>query len=328
MKIATLSSLFISVFLVLFTVFAGPAYAEDEPLRFDVFLEQLRSEALEQGISEKTLDLAFAELKAPQKKVVQKDRTQPEVKQTLEKYLKNRTDKARIDTGRKMLKTYPTWLNRIERKYGVPKRILVSLWGIESHYGKSSGSIPVAQSLTTLIYEGRRAAFFKKELFVALRLADDGLVPLAGMYGSWAGAMGQFQFMPSSVRVYAVDEDNSGTIDLWKSVPDSLGSAANYLDQVGWVRGQSWGRRVKLPKNFDYSQVGLKIRQPVTYWRGLGIKKVNGGSLPGSAMAASVIMPDGPQGSAYLVYDNFRVLMRWNRSQLFAITVGELANRF
>ncbi len=326
MKITTLAALFL---FVIFSVFLPVyAHAETENPPFEVFLAQLRSEALEQGISENTLSRAFADLKAPKPRVVHNDRNQPEVKHTLDAYLRNRTDKARIETGRQMLENYPTWLGRVEQKYGIPRKILVSLWGIETNYGKHTGSLPVVQSLTTLIYEGRRSILFKKELFAALQLVDDGVISLEQMRGSWAGALGPFQFMPTSVRGLAVDEDKDGSIDLWTSVPDALGSAAHFLDRAGWVKGQSWGRRVKLPKGFDPAEAGLKNRQPLAYWRNLGVKTAQGRPLPRSEMTASLLLPDGPSGSAYLVYDNFRVLMRWNRSQLFAITVGELANRF
>ncbi len=323
---------FATIFLLsCLTFFIPPTdylYAGQEKTQFQEFLDQLHVEALEQGISEQTVALALKDIQAPKPKTLHHYSNQPEVKLTLERYLRNQIDQYRIRDGRQKLETYPTWLSRIERKYGVPRTVLVALWGIESHYGKNTGDLPLVQSLVTLAYEGRRTRFFKKELFAALQLVDDGVVPFAKLRGSWAGAMGQFQFMPSSVRNLAVDEDHSGSIDLWRSFPDALGSAAHFLDRAGWVRGQRWGRRVTVPAGFDSSKAGLSFRQPLSYWRKFGIKTLGGADLPRSAMEASLIMPDGPQGRAYLVYQNFRVLMRWNRSQLFAITVGELANSF
>lgn len=316
--------------VILISLLVTPLHsvAEDSENAFITWRKQLRSEAISTGISPATFDLAFADIKAPAPKVVRFDRNQPEVVQPLDTYLTRQINDRRIRIGQKKIQTYPTWLGRVEEKYGVQQRFLVALWGIESGYGENQGSFPVIQALTTLAFDGRRADYFRKELIIALRLLDDGIIPLKRMRGSWAGAMGQFQFMPSSFRRYAVDEDRSGSINLQRSVPDALGSAAHYLSRAGWKSDQTWGREVTLPADFDPSLAGFDTRLPLSRWQILGVRKSNGDALPTRELEASLIQPDGPGGRAYLVYDNFRVLMKWNRSKLFALAVGTLSDNF
>ncbi len=203
----------------------------------------------------------------------------------------------------------------------------MALWGIETNYGEHSGSFPVIQSLVTLAYDERRGPYFRRELFDALRVLDAGHIPLERMKGSWAGAMGQCQFMPSSFRRFAVDAEGNHRIDIWDSVPDVLASTANYLASAGWKDDQTWGRPVRLPKNFDFSLAGLDTRLPLSRWQALGVRRSNGRALPRRNLEASLIAPEGPEGPAYLVYDNFRVLLAWNRSKSFAVAVGTLADR-
>lgn len=312
--------------IVLF--FSTSSLAKNSEVPFSAWLEQLRTEAVNAGISQQTLDMALLNIDAPDPQVIVLDRKQPEFTQTLEAYLRARISQERIRTGRKMMQKYPTWLDRVEREYGVQGRFLVALWGIESSYGKHSGTFSVIHSLVTLAYDGRRSNYFRKELFDALHLIDDGTIPNKRMKGSWAGAMGQCQFMPSSFRRYAVDADNSGSINIWASIPDVLGSAANYLARAGWNNDQTWGREVQLPQKFDVSQVGLNFKWPLSHWQVLGVRQINGSALPKRDLEASLIMPDGTEGPAYLVYDNFRVLMSWNRSELFALAVGKLSDQF
>lgn len=315
---------YISVLLFLFPI-SAPANNSDPD--FSRWLEQFRIESVDSGISQKTINLAFVDIKGPDPKVIELDRKQPEFVQTLEQYLKARISHKRIRTGREMMAKYPTWLGRVEHKYGVQSSIIVALWGIESSYGEYTGSFSTIRSLATLAFDGRRSSYFRKELLVALRLIDDGAIPIKRMRGSWAGAMGQCQFMPTSFRLYAVDADSSGSINLWASVPDVLGSTAHYLAKAGWKKGQTWGQEVELPEDFDGSQVGLQTKLPLTRWQALGVRRADGLSLPKRDLEASLIMPDGPAGSAYLVFDNFRVIMSWNKSQLFALTVGILSDQ-
>ncbi len=310
-----------------FWLFATSSPAEDAEDDFAVWLENFREEAIASGISQEILETALADIEGPLPRVIELDRTQPELTQSLEDYVAARVNEKRIAGGRRSMRHYPTWLGRVERKYGVQRRFIVALWGIETSYGDHSGSFPVVPSLVTLAHDGRRSAYFRKELLDALHILESGHISLKRMNGSWAGAMGQCQFMPSSFRSYAVDADGDGRIDIWSSVPDVLASAANYLSRAGWKDDQTWGRRVNLPKKFDLSLAGLETSLPLSRWQSLGVRRSNGNALPRRDLDASLILPDGPGGPAYLVYDNFRVLLAWNRSNAFAVAVGTLSDR-
>jgi len=311
-----------------FLLFHQGVLAQAMPQDFAVWLELLRADARSAGISEKTLNAALANLNAPEPQVSERDQNQPEQTVSLQDYVATRVSQERIDEGRLMLRRYATWLGRIERQYRVQKRFIVALWGIESSYGRHAGGHPVIPALVTLAYDARRGDYFRQELLAALKILDAGHVSLSRMNGSWAGAMGPFQFMPSSYRHYAVDADGDGRIDIWGSVPDALASAANYLAKARWQYDQTWGRLVKLPKKFDYALSGLETRLPLSRWQALGVRRSNGTALPRRNLQASLIIADGPDGPAYLVYDNFRALRRWNRSNSFAVTVGTLADSY
>lgn len=323
-KIARLTLLLISLVLL----FCRGALAQEEPQDFILWLDLLREDARSAGISEKTLSLALANLEEPMPRVIEHDQKQPEKTELLEEYVAARVSQKRIAEGRLMLRRYPTWLSRVERRYRVQRRFIVALWGIESNYGRHTGTYPVIPALVTLAYDRRRGEYFRKELLEALKILDAGHVSLSQMQGSWAGAMGPFQFMPSSYRHYAVDGDGDGRIDIWNSVPDALASAANYLARAGWEDDQTWGRPVKLTKKIDSALTGLENRLPLSRWQAIGVRRSNGRALPGRNLQASLIIPDGPSGPAYLVYDNFRALRRWNRSNAFAVAVGTLADSY
>ena len=314
--------------IAFFLLFSQPAQAQEASQDFAAWLELLRVDALAEGISQKTLDAALADLKAPEPKVIASYKKQPERTATLQNYVDNRVTALRIDEGRVMLKRYATELDKVERKYRVQKRFIVALWGIESSYGRNAGKRPVIQSLATLAYNKRRTRYFRNELIEALKILDAGHVSLADMKGSWAGAMGPFQFMPNSYRHYAVDGDGDGRIDIWGSVPDALASAANYLKEARWKYDQTWGRRVKLPEDFDASLSGLDKKLLLSRWQSLGVRRTNGEALPQRNLKASMIIPDGKSGPAYLVYRNFKALLRWNKSNSFAVTVGTLADSY
>jgi len=312
----------------LLLIFAQGAPAQEAPREFTAWLAQLRVDAGTAGISQKTLDAALADLVAPEPKVIERDQTQPEKTTSLNDYVTTRVSPERIAEGRLMFGRYRTWLGRIERQYRVQQRFLVALWGIESSYGRHAGGHPVILALVSLAFDDRRGDYFRRELLEALKIVDDGHVSLARLKGSWAGAMGPFQFMPSSFRHYAVDADGDGRIDIWGSVPDALASAANYLVKAGWHNDQTWGRPVTLPQPFDRQLAGLDSRMPLSRWQALGVRRSNGAALPRRNLQASLILADDPQGSAYLVYDNFRALRRWNRSNSFAVAVGTLADSY
>jgi membrane-bound lytic murein transglycosylase B len=209
--------------------------------------------------------------------------------------------------------------------FGVQARFIVALWAVETDFGRFTGGFDLVPALATLAYEGRRADLFASELIEALRIIDRGEAPPKGLKGSWAGAMGQSQFMPSSFNRMAVDYDGDGRRDIWSSQPDVFASMANYLRQSGWNGQQTWGRAVRIPAGLE-TDAGLAISRPLADWQKLGIRLPDGGALPQVAMNASLILPDGAGGSAFLVYDNYRVLMQWNRSTYFATSIGLLAD--
>ena len=317
--------------LLLFVCFcwlaAARALAQDAPPEFSAWLAQLRADARAAGISQQTLDAALTGIQAPEPRVISLDQSQPETIQSLQEYVAARVTDRRIAEGRRMLLQYAAWLGRVEDRYRVQRRFIVALWGIESNYGRHTGTFPVIQALVTLAYDDRRGSYFRKELLTALQILDAGHVTLPRMQGSWAGAMGPFQFMPSSFQHYAVDADGDGRINIWDSVPDALASAANYLAAAGWRNDETWGREVRLPENFDASLAGLENRLPLARWQELGVRRANGRALPQRDLEASLILPDGRNGPAFLVYGNFRALLRWNRSVSFAVAVGMLADR-
>lgn len=313
--------------LSVFCLFVTSPWAKDRDNDFSVWLETLRIDARSAGVSQESLNVALDAINEPLPRVIELDRNQPEFNQSMEDYVANRVSEGRVANGSKMMTRYPTWLGRVEKKYKVQRRFIVALWGIESNYGEHTGDFPVIQSLATLAYDGRRSTYFRKELLEALHIFDAGHIRLTRMRGSWAGAMGQCQFMPSSFRRYAVDADGDGRMDIWTSVPDVLASAANYLKKAGWQDDQTWGRPVRLPEKFDFSLVGLEARLSLARWQSLGVRRSNGTSLPRRNLKASLIMPDGQNGPAYLVYDNYRVLLAWNKSDAFAVAVGTLSDR-
>ncbi|HKJ04485.1 MAG TPA: lytic murein transglycosylase [Geopsychrobacteraceae bacterium] len=293
---------------------------------FDQWLAEFKSEAINSGISSSLLDKAFAGVK-PREKIIKSDRKQPEFTRTLDTYLANAINEVRIKKGKKLLRKYWKLFDRTDADFQVQSRILVALWGVETDFGRNMGSESVFQALATLAYDSRRGAYFRRELLDALRLVDQRSVPLERMKGSWAGAVGQVQFMPSVLLTYGVDFDGSGDIDIWTSEYDALASAANYLTQRGWQKGWTWGREVTLPTALDTNLYGLDVEKSLLDWQKIGVRGVGGADLPNVDIMASLIRPDGDSGRAFLVYDNYRKLLVWNRSHKFAIAVGLLADQ-
>jgi len=313
--------------LLLLLVLLGSNAWAAEPPDFGEWLAGLRQEALAAGISQATLDAALAGLE-PIPRVIELDRSQPELTWTLEKYLGRIVTEERVAKGRARFAENRELLEAAGVRYGVQPRFLAAFWGIETNYGATSGGFSVIQAIATLAYDGRRSAFFRKELLLALRIIEDGHVTPERMTGSWAGAMGQVQFMPSTFVGYAVDGDGDGKIDIWGDQADAFASAAHYLSRMGWDPEGTWGRPVRLPAKLDPALVGLEVRKPLGEWQTLGLRRLNGDDLPNRPeLPASLIQPDGPGTRAYLVYDNFRAIMKWNRSQFFGIAVGTLADR-
>lgn len=307
----------------------GPALATApaaKPDGFQAFLAKMRREALAAGIGAATVRAALTDVQ-PLHRVVSLDRAQPEKKASFASYRAGVVSATRIAGGQQKLAENRGALLQAQGSYNVPMRFILALWGIETSYGRNTGGHSVIAALATLAYDGRRADFFKKELFNALKIVDAGHIAAARMIGSWAGAMGQCQFMPSSFLHYAVDMDGDGRRDLWNSTPDVVGSIANYLHKVGWKPGQTWGRAVQLPAGFDRKAIGLETERSLDRWAKAGVRRADGRALPQDpGMTGSLVQPDGAGTPAFLVYDNFKVFRRWNKSTSFALSAGLLAD--
>ena len=304
-------------------VLASNTKAED----FNTWLDKLETEAKRQGISQKTLDSSLIGIK-PIPRVIELDRKQPEFTLTFAEYLKRVVSDRRIRIGKSKLKEHEELLKEISLKYGVQSRYIVALWGIETDFGRITGGFPVISSLATLAYDGRRSKFFRKELLLALKIVDGGHILAKDMVGSWAGAMGQNQFMPSSFHAYAVDYDKDGSKDIWKTLPDIFASIANYLSKSGWQADRTWGRPVSLPENFSRKFFGRKIKKPLGEWQQLGVRKLSGQDLPKRNLLSSIIRPEkGQIGPAFVIYNNYEVILKWNRSNYFATAVGTLSDK-
>ena len=294
---------------------------------FNVWLSELRVDARKKGISISTLEAALKGVQ-PISRVIELDRRQPEFTLTFRQYMDRVVNEKRVRTGRKRLTEHRALLEEISLKYSVQPRFIIALWGIETDFGRITGGFPVIPALATLAHDGRRSAFFRKELILALQIVDEGHISAEAMFGSWAGAMGQNQFMPSSFHAFAVDHDRDGNKDIWGTLPDVFASIANYLARSGWRIDQTWGRPVLLPDGFDRNLVGRKIRKRLAEWQTMGVRQMNGADLPKRNLPASVLAPQkGQLSPGFLGYNNYRVLLKWNRSDYFAIAVGTLADR-
>ncbi len=318
-----LKKLFPIASAMLFSTFILPtAHADD----FAQCVTQLKVTAKAQGLSQDTIDNTLANVKYVSR-VIELDKKQPEFSQTFDNYFSKRVTDWRVEQGRKMLNQHRELLNRLHKEYGVPPQYLMAFWGLETNFGSYKGKMPVLDSLATLACDPRRSQYFTGELMQALKLKEANGFSSSDMVGSWAGAMGHTQFMPSAYAKYAIDGDGDGKVDLWNSTEDALTSAANFLQHLGWVRNERWGREVNLPDDFDYQLVGQSKKQPLTHWAESGIRQANGQPLSTPDMQAKLYLPAGYTGPAFLGYDNFNVIMRWNRSEFYAIAVGHLADR-
>jgi membrane-bound lytic murein transglycosylase B len=297
----------------------------DAPMPFARWLAGFRDEALSAGISPATFERALGSVE-PLPRVIELDRRQPEGTISFATYVGRVVTPARIAAGRRHMAENGELLQRIAQRYHVQPRFIVALWAVESSFGQSAGDTPIVSALATLAYDGRRSRFFRSELLAALRILERGAIDPARMRGSWAGAMGQCQFMPSSYLKYAVAFDGNGQPDIWSNRADVLASMANYLATVGWNDRGTWGREVTLPAGFDAGLVDLKVKKPLSAWAKLGVRRGDGGALPSAALDASLVRPDGAGGRAFLVYDNYRTIMDWNRSTYFATSIGLLAD--
>ncbi|HEV2187568.1 MAG TPA: lytic murein transglycosylase [Stellaceae bacterium] len=292
---------------------------------FAAFLSTIRRDAIAQGVRASTVDLALGQTEyLPH--VIELDRTQPEHTMTFAGFLEKVITPQKTADGRAALSENWPLLMRVYQRFNVQPRFVVALWAVESNFGKVMGNYKVVSSLATLAFDGRRSEVFRPELIAALHIIDQGNIRTDAMLGSWAGAMGQCQFMPTTFLNFAVDFDGDGKRDIWGDRADVLGSIANYLNQLGWHGNESWGHSVTVPANFDTRFTGLDVRRATSEWSRLGVKTADASPLP--ALQASLVLPDGADGPALLVYDNFRAIMKWNKSTFFAGAVGLLADSF
>lgn len=317
-----------------FTLIAAiglPAMASEEqpvitaPENFDQCLADIGDRAVQQGVARDTVDQVLAGIEFLPR-VIELDRRQPEFTTTFADYFGRRVNEQRINRGRELLEEHRELLTRVTRETGVPAAYLVSFWGLETNYGSYFGRMPVPSALATLACDPRRATYFSGELISALKIIDEGAIAPERMEGSWAGAMGHVQFMPSVFLQHAVDADGDGRRDLWNSLPDAMMSAGRFLQSMGWDGDYRWGREVRLPRDFDFTLLDGG-RRNLAEWKQLGLRDAYGNPLPDADIRARLIVPSGHQGPAFLAYDNFNVIMGWNRSEFYAISVGHLADR-
>jgi membrane-bound lytic murein transglycosylase B len=304
--------------------FTNTVHAEDND--FVECIARIKSQAKAEGISDETVSKVLDKAKYIPR-VIELDRRQPEFTQTFANYFTTRINDERIQRGRELFAKHRLLLNQIQQETGIPAQYLVSFWGLETNYGGYFGDWSVTDSLATLACDPRRSTFFTQELFNAMRIVDAGDISPERMIGSWAGAMGHMQFMPSTFLRYAKDIDGDGRRDLWGSIPDAMGSAANFFRQLGWNPDLDWGREVRLPPDFDYSLAGRDQMLSEAEWAKLGVTTTAGTPLAPTEQKAALLVPSGHQGPVFLVTKNFYVIMRWNRSEFYALSVGHLADR-
>ena len=323
--------------VLLISCLLAPAALADDPPPFEAWLAELIDEARGRGYSDELVGAALADL-TPIERVIQSDRSQAEVKLTFERYYRARVTPRVVARGREMASRHRTLLRRIERDYGVQGRFLLAVWGFESRFGANSGRTPVFQALATLAWEPRRSSFFRAQLFDALTMVRAGYIDVATMRGSWAGAMGQPQFMPSSYLEFAVDYDGDGRRDIWTSTPDVLASIANYLKAAGWNGEWTWGREVRIPPRARgriaksvpartascFARRDMSQWRPLARWQELGVRRADGGALPSAGIDAALVTAGGRR---FLTYRNYDALLSYNCAHHYALGVAMLADR-
>lgn len=305
------------------TVQTTPLVTEAE---FSVCVNSFAEKAKSSGISANTINNSLRNARL-NTRVLELDRQQPEFSTSFADYFNRRVTEQRIQQGQAMFIKHRELLDRVAKQYGVPANYLLAFWGLETNFGGNFGNMSIVNSLASLACDKRRSTFFTTELMAALRILDEGAIAPDKMVGSWAGAMGHVQFMPSAFLKYAVDYDGDHKRDLWNSTPDAMASAAKFLQSLGWQANNGWGREVKLQSDFPFLEAGLKNTKSLLEWGKLGVKTAENKPLPQTDEQASLLVPAGYQGPAFLVYQNFNVIMRWNRSEFYALAVGHLADR-
>ena len=311
------------IICALFPILANATIADQDFLQCKVNLvERAEIAGFSSYITQTVIDNI-----SPIKQVIALDKKQPEFSQTFEQYIKARVTAYHVRVGKEKLKQHKKLFDSLEKKYGIPRQYLVSFWGLETVFGKHKGKMSVLDALATLACDQRRSEFFTQELLNLFSLIETKKVSVEQLKGSWAGAMGHMQFMPSALLKYAVDGDNDSKVDIWNSEVDALTTAANYLSKIGWQAKERWGREVKLPDNFAFDKVAFDQYYPLSYFQQLGVQKTNNQPLPVYDIQAELYLPSGHQGPAFLLYPNFNVIMTWNLSKSYALSVGILANK-
>ena len=324
-----LSKIFLIVFLLLL-FFLGSSFATVSDADFKIWIESYKKNALNKGVSQQTLDLAFKNVKYLEK-VIFYDRKQPEFFEDTVTYVGKRATSSRAKKARDLFKKNKSLFIDVEKNFNVEKEILLALWGIETHFGKHVGKMDIISSLATLSYDKRRSEFFSSQLLTLLILIDKKLIDPSTLFGSWAGAYGNFQFMPTTISNYAIDYDQNNKIELKSSLHDSVASAANYINKIGWKKGEPCFYKVRLTKEikkkyFNTSARSLKHKLKISKWKKKGIININGSEI-NNALEAFLILPDNkPDSPAYLVFDNYEKILKWNRSLRFGISVCTLAD--
>lgn len=301
----------------------APGSRAAEP--FDAWLAALRAEARSRGVSAETIRAALSQLR-PLPRVLELDRRQPERTLTWAEYRARVVAEPRIGNGRRAVADNRELLRAVEARFAVPAAIVTAIWGIETNYGTTLGGFPVIQALATLAHDGRRSAYFRGELLNALRILDQGHIALPEMMGSWAGAMGQPQFMPSSFLGYAVDFDGDGRRDIWNSRGDALGSIGNYLARANWRPAEPWGFAVRLPPGFDAGLADARTMRPLSAWSEMGVRRLDGAPLGTPAPAAAIAAPDGVLGEAFALFASAQAIRRYNNSTYYVLAVGLLSD--
>ncbi|MEY3907619.1 MAG: hypothetical protein RLZ52_686 [Pseudomonadota bacterium] len=319
------------IFLIIYFVIFNPALSLSNE-KFNEWLVGFKERAIVQGVSKETADIALKNAKYLER-IVALDRKQPEFFEKTYEYIEKRIDEKRIQTAKNFLNENSFLLDKVNNKFNVDKEILIALWGIETNFGVNKGKVDIISALSTLSFDNRRPEYFEKELIILLKLIDNKTIKYESLYGSWAGAIGNFQFMPSTIQKYAINFDDNTEIDLINSFQDSIASAANYLKIIGWNNKDLWGFEIKIDNNFDNSLINtdsrnLKNKISIAQLKSLGFKNKNGSEIKLiDKKEGWVIRPDGEDGPIYIVFDNFLRLLEWNRSLRFAITVGTLSDK-
>ncbi|MBK0325945.1 lytic murein transglycosylase [Rhodobacteraceae bacterium F11138] len=304
----------------------SPVMEQEADQRFQDWVETFRPRAQAQGISAAVLDRAFAGV-TYDANIIRRDRNQSEFSKTIWEYLDSAASQTRISNGQSALRKHDSSLNAIEARYGVEKEVVVAIWGLESAYGTYRGNTDIVRALSTLAFDARRSAFFETQLIAALKILQSGDTAPRDMTGSWAGAMGHTQFIPTSYLDYAVDFTGDGRRDIWSDDPsDALASTAAYLARFGWTKGQPWGVEIKLPDDFDFQLADRKIRKSATEWSRMGVVGVNGKPVPDHG-PASILTPAGSGGAVFMIFKNFSVIERYNAADAYVIGVGHLSDR-